>query len=167
MSTIKKFSEVLVTIISCLTAFFITRFDNFGPGMLSIFNRECSRTEKKKIISYTIKNLIVFGIMSQMSNSILSLKEIDKIGINLFFCAIGLAVFIFTQYEMKEKKISKIFKNLIKCVNITLRVGCFVKAIMVIICLTVKIPIIGPLFWTFFVLINLPKVLKEELKRFL
>ena len=85
---------------------------------------------------------------------------------NAFFCVIGLSVFIFVFATVKEKRTIKSFlKEFVSVMNISLRIGFLTKAIMVAIALIYAIPIVGPLGLGVFVVVNLPKTLKDTFKQ--
>lgn len=157
---------IISLIFAALSAFAVTRFDNLGPGMLTLFNKEVSREEKKNILSYTIKNWIVFGLASFACNEMLNLSSTQKMVFNAFFCVIGLSVFIFVLATVKEKRTIKSFlKEFVSVMNISLRIGFLTKAIMVAIALIYAIPVVGPLSLGIFVVVNLPKTLKDTFKQ--
>lgn len=166
-TVIMEVVEIIKLVAIALMQFCITRFDNFGPSLVSIFNREKTRSEKHKILSYTIKNIIVFGTLGAIFKEILSLTGLMNLILNLIFLAVGISVFIYVEITTKEREPKQVLRNIMQCINIMFRTCFVVKGIMVIIALTSQIPIIGPIFWICFVLINLPQTIKEELKKIL
>lgn len=163
VTVLVSFMAILKLVFVEICNFCVTRFDNFGPGMMALLNNEKSKEEKKKILTYTVKNILVFGFISLCFNYLLNYSYFMKTAFNILFLFIGVTVFIYVSFIEKKCKLS----NFIACVNIGIRVGFLLKGLIIGVSLIESIPIIGPLFLAVFLVINLPKVIKEEFKRFL
>lgn len=108
----------IIVLIGCgIASFCITRFDNFGPGVTAPFSRELERSDKHKIVLYTIKNAVFFGVVTYGVNRLLNFSKLTNLGINLFFIGIGIVTFVFIEATTKEKNPTLVGKNLMNSIN--------------------------------------------------
>lgn len=158
ISKINSMKELLTTLFGTICSLFIYQFD----GLDLILKRR--KLSEKQVVLYTILNYLFFTkIVTIVTNSVLQFNSTQRCFLTLLFGGVGLASGIYMSY-IEEHKLNIV--TIYQAIKIGCRIQIMFMVLMMGINLIAKIPIVGPIGLLLFIIIEGPKCIVGEIKRF-
>lgn len=158
ISKINSMKELLTTLFGVICSLFIYQFDGLD---LILKKRKLS---EKQVVWYIILNYLFFTkLVTIVTNSVLQFNSTQMSLLTLLFGGVGLASGIYMSY-VEEHKLN------IVTIYQSIKIGCRTKIMFLVLMMGInliaKIPIIGPIGLLLFIIIEGPKCIISEVKRF-